>query len=76
LLIPKGKERDVDPTFRIAGGEADEHVVGSTHVAVIVLGMRLPLDRYLARESEPFACPAGQEALPTVRLQLFRLRLS
>ena len=48
-------------------------------VAVIVLGARLTSDRSLARESVPFACleaPAGQEALPVVRLRLFRLRLS
>jgi hypothetical protein len=78
FLIPKGKERDVDPTSRIMEGGVDGLVMGSTRVAIVILGVRLMPDRSLARESVPPAfleAPAGWEALPAVRLQLFRLRL-
>jgi hypothetical protein len=57
LLIPKGKERDVDPTYWIAGGGADGLVVGSTCATVVVLGARLMPHRSLARESASLACP-------------------
>jgi hypothetical protein len=51
------------------GGGADELVVVSTRVAIVILGVRLMPDRSLARESAPSACPkvlARQKALLTV----------
>jgi hypothetical protein len=78
LLIPKGKERDVDPTSWIAGGGADGLVVGSMRAAVVVLGARLMPHRSLARESASFACleaPVGREALHAMQLWLFCLHV-
>lgn len=71
MLIPKGKERDVDHTSRITEGGADGLVVESTCVVVIVLGTRMTPARSLTRESAPFAypeAPAALEALPAVQL--------
>lgn len=78
LLILKGREHDVDPIARNVGGGADGHVVGATCITIVVPGARLTPDRSLAREYVPLACPeapSGREALPAVRLQLFRLHL-
>lgn len=76
LLILKGKERGADPFSRVVGGGTDGLIVGSTCVAVFALGARLMPNMSLTMEFAPSVYPAtGQEVLPTMRLQMFRLHL-